>query len=77
MLRERKLDCLRSLEIGTYLRKMSYAIELGNKTYRFKHRFKDALMGICMAVGEIIYDRTQNDSHWAVPLPSELAIAGR
>ena len=56
---------------------MSYAIELGNKTYRFKHRIKDALMGICMAVGEIIYDRTQNDSHWAVPLPSELAIAGR
>jgi|TARA_B110000093_G_scaffold179408_1_gene219530 hypothetical protein len=56
---------------------MSYVIELGNKTYRFKDRMEDALMGNCMTVGEIIYDRTRNDSHWAVPLPSELAIAGR
>jgi|TARA_B110000902_G_scaffold39586_1_gene42393 hypothetical protein len=56
---------------------MSYAIELWNKTYRFKHRIEDAIMGNCMAVGEIIYDCTRNYSHWAVPLPSELAIAGR
>ena len=77
MLRDRKLECLRFLELGTCLRQMSYVIELGNKTYRFKDRMEDALMGNCMTVGEIIYDRARNDSHWAVPLPSELTIAGR
>lgn len=77
VVQEMKLDCLRSPRPGAILRQTSHAIELGNKIYRFGHQIEDALTGDCVAVGEVISILLDHDTRRAVPLPSELMIAGR